>query len=210
MSHTLTRKELYDLVWMEPMRDLAKRFEIADVGLEKACRNADIPVPPRGYWNKHQAGHRVVKADLPLRRPGHSNTVTIGRDRGWYCADRLDLDEPEPAAPSFAEPIEAVRARVVKAVAQISTKTKLEILHPAIKTLLDKDETLREKQKTYAWHKPQFDDPAERRQLGFPMLFSWLSAVRDTEARSGATRRVSVRLYWRPHRPCFWQSAFGL
>lgn len=74
------------------MRELAKRFEISDVGLAKACRNADIPVPPRGYWNKQQAGHRVVKADLPLRRPGHSDTVTIGRDRGWYRADRLDLD----------------------------------------------------------------------------------------------------------------------
>lgn len=165
MSHTFARDELYDLVWSEPMRDLAKRFEISDVGLAKACRSADIPVPPRGYWNKQQAGHRVVKADLPLRRPGHSDTVTIGRDRSWYCADRLELDEPEPAAPSFAEPIEAVRARVVKAIAQISIKTKLEILHPAIRALLDKDEILREKQKTYAWHKAQFDDPAERRRL---------------------------------------------
>jgi hypothetical protein len=165
MSHTFTRKELYDLVWSEPMRDLAKRFEISDVGLAKACRNADIPVPPRGHWNKHQAGHRVVKTDLPLRRPGHSDTVTIGRDRRWFYADRLELDEPDPAAPTFEEPIEAVRARVLKAIAQISIKTKLEILHPAIKALIDKDEALREKQKTYAWYKPQFDDPAERRRL---------------------------------------------
>lgn len=165
MSHTFTREELYDFVWSEPMRDLAKRFEISDVGLAKACRNADIPVPTRGYWNKHQAGHRVVKADLPLRRPGHSDTVTIGRGRGWYCADRLKSDPPVPATPSFAEPIEAVRARVGKDIAQISIKAKLEILHPAIKALLDKDETLREKQKSYAWYKLQFDDPAERRRL---------------------------------------------
>lgn len=148
MSHNSTRKELYDLVWSEPMRDLAKRFEISNVGLAKACRNAEIPVPPRGYWNKHQAGHRVVKAELPLGRPGHSDIVTIGRDRSWYCADRLELDKPEPSAPSFAEPIEAVRARVAKAIAQINIKTKLEILHPAIKGVLDKDEALREKQES--------------------------------------------------------------
>ena len=48
MSRSFTRKELYDLVWSEPMRDIAKRLEISDVGLAKACRNAEIPVPPRG------------------------------------------------------------------------------------------------------------------------------------------------------------------
>ncbi len=165
MSHSFTRKELYDLVWSEPMRDIAKRFEISDVGLAKACRNAEIAVPPRGYWNKQKAGHRVVRANLSPRRPGHSDTVTIGRDRYWYSADRLDLDEPEPSAPTFDEPIETVRARVAKAIAQISTKTKLEILHPSIKALLDKDEVLREKQKTYAWYEPQFDAPSERRRL---------------------------------------------
>jgi len=147
------------------MRDIAKRFEISDVGLAKACRNAEIAVPPRGYWNKQKAGHRVVRANLSPRRPGHSDTVTIGRDRYWYHADRLEPDEPEPSVPTFDEPIEAVRARVTKSIAQISIKTKLEIVHPAIKAMLDKDEVLREKQKTYAWYKPQFDAPSERRRL---------------------------------------------
>lgn len=165
MSHSFSRKELYDLVWSEPMRDLAKRFEISDVGLAKACRNAEIPVPPRGYWNKQKAGYRVAKSDLSPRRPGHSETVTIGRSRDWYYSDRLGLDEPEPPAPTFDEPIEAVRTRVAKSIAQISIKTKLEILHPAIKAMLDKDEVLREKQKAYAWYKPQFDAPSDRRRL---------------------------------------------
>lgn len=165
MSHSFTRKELYDLVWSEPMRDIAKRFEISDVGLAKACRTAEIPVPPRGYWNKQKAGHRVVKAALSPRRPGHSETVTIGRSRDWYYAERLELNELEPSQPTFDEPIEEVRARVAKAIAQISIKTKLEILHPAIKALLDKDDVLREKQRTYAWYKPQFDAPSARRRL---------------------------------------------
>lgn len=133
--------------------------------LAKACRNAEIPVPPRGFWNKQKAGYRVAKADLSPRRPGHSETVTIGRSRDWYYSDRLGLDEPEPPAPTFDEPIAAVRARVIKSIAQISIKTKLEILHPAIKAMLDKDEVLREKQKAYAWYKPQFDAPSERRRL---------------------------------------------
>lgn len=54
MVHQLTRTELYELVWSEPMTKLAKRFGISDVGLAKACRRAGIPVPERGYWAKSQ------------------------------------------------------------------------------------------------------------------------------------------------------------
>jgi len=44
MSHRFTRQELYDLVWSEPMKKLAPRYQISDVALAKACRRADIPV----------------------------------------------------------------------------------------------------------------------------------------------------------------------
>ena len=38
MAHTFTGQELFDLVWSEPTRTVAKRLGIADVGLAKACR----------------------------------------------------------------------------------------------------------------------------------------------------------------------------
>lgn len=190
MSHSFSRKELYDLVWSEPMRDIAKRFEISDVGLAKACRNAEIPVPPRGFWNKQKAGHRVVRADLSPRRPGRSDTVTIGRNRHWYNVEQLGLDEPEPPAPTFNEPIDHVRARVAKAVAQISIKTKLEILHPAIKALLDKDEVLRERQKMYSWEKPQFDAPSERRRL---RILNAVFLALGSQGCSGSVRGEKAR-----------------
>lgn len=196
MTHSFTRKELYDLVWSEPMRDLAKRFDISDVGLAKACRNAEIPVPPRGYWNKQKAGHRVVKADLSPRRPGEADTVTIGRSGDWSFADRLRLDEPEPAAPTFDEPLDSVRARVAKSLAPISIKTRLEILHPAIKALLDKDDALREKQKTYSWYQPQFDAPAERRRLRIlNAVFLALGSQRyGGSVRGEKAREIHVRI----------------
>ncbi len=53
-----TRKDLYDLVWSEPMVSLAKRFGLSDVGLAKACRALDVPLPYRGYWAKRAAGRR--------------------------------------------------------------------------------------------------------------------------------------------------------
>lgn len=48
----LTRKELYDLVWTEPLTALSKRLEISGAELGKRCAAANIPLPPNGYWSK--------------------------------------------------------------------------------------------------------------------------------------------------------------
>jgi hypothetical protein len=61
---TLTRQTLYDLVWSKPMSDLAKEFNISDVGLAKRCRAVDVPIPYRGYWARKAAGQEPPK--LPL------------------------------------------------------------------------------------------------------------------------------------------------
>jgi hypothetical protein len=61
---TLTRQQLYDRVWSKPVDQLAKEFGISNVGLGKACRRHGIPVPPRGYWAKKAAGHRVRQVPL--------------------------------------------------------------------------------------------------------------------------------------------------
>ncbi|MCP4410331.1 MAG: hypothetical protein GY807_21810 [Gammaproteobacteria bacterium] len=58
-SRTLSRRELYDLVWSKPIMKLATEFGISDRGLGKICRRHQVPVPPRGYWAKLQAGKMV-------------------------------------------------------------------------------------------------------------------------------------------------------
>lgn len=52
----LTRKELYDLVWSEPMTTICKRFGLSDNGLRKRCKSMNIPTPPLGYWTKLKYG----------------------------------------------------------------------------------------------------------------------------------------------------------
>lgn len=47
----LTRKELYDLVWKEPLTAISKRLEISGAELGKRCAAANIPLPPNGYWS---------------------------------------------------------------------------------------------------------------------------------------------------------------
>jgi hypothetical protein len=52
MAERLSRKALYDLVWSEPIKTLAARFGISDVGLKKTCARAAIPTPERGFSAK--------------------------------------------------------------------------------------------------------------------------------------------------------------
>lgn len=170
MAHSFTRLELYNLVWSEPMRTIASRLGLSDVWVAKACRHAAIPVPPRGYWNRKQAGHKVTQIPLPPREPGHSDTVTLGKDRYWhYQADPIDENEPEPPEPTFDEPIESVRARVDKRTSAVRAASNFDIVHPAVKALLDKDERRREKQRNssyaWAWDAPVFDTPPQKRRL---------------------------------------------
>ena len=61
----LTREELHDLVWAEPMAQVAKDFQISDRALAKVCARKQVPVPPRGYWAKKSAGKDVPKPPLP-------------------------------------------------------------------------------------------------------------------------------------------------
>ncbi len=58
-SKNFTRKELYDLVWSEPLTAIAKRFETSDYILRKACKDFKIPLPKAGHWIKIQFGKPV-------------------------------------------------------------------------------------------------------------------------------------------------------
>jgi hypothetical protein len=62
---TLSREDLYELVWSKPIRELAKDFRISDVALAKRCRGLGIPLPGRGYWARVGAGQRPYRPKLP-------------------------------------------------------------------------------------------------------------------------------------------------
>lgn len=74
MSRTLTREDMYELVWSKPKTAVAKEFGLSDVALGKACAAARVPVPPRGYWAAHAAGKPVHRIPLPRRGLGESGT----------------------------------------------------------------------------------------------------------------------------------------
>lgn len=169
--HRFTRQELYQLVWSEPMIQLAKRFGLSDVGLAKACRRAAIPVPERGYWAKRQAGKPTVRQPLPLRGPGMHDEVEVGGGNSWSYGTMTEelVGKEIPPPPSLPEEIGDVAGRVRKMVGKVSVPKTLTKPHPAIARLLEEDQRRREKQASspypLTWDNPLFDSALERRRL---------------------------------------------
>jgi len=171
MSHRFTREEFYELIWSEPASKLGPRLGISGVGLAKACRRADIPVPERGYWARFQTGKLVSKRPLPVRGFGMSDTITIGEDpyeTYEVMAARL-LAEPIPSGPTFSEGLPQVAERVRQMMGRVAAPRTFDRSHPLVARLLDEDDRRRERQAKasfpFAWDAPLFDSPMERRRL---------------------------------------------
>ncbi|HEX2948395.1 MAG TPA: hypothetical protein VHV83_02305 [Armatimonadota bacterium] len=64
-DNTYDRDTLYHEVWADPVTVVAKRYEVSDVAIHKACKRLQVPVPPRGYWAKLRAGQDVTREPLP-------------------------------------------------------------------------------------------------------------------------------------------------
>jgi len=65
MVFGITRKDLYEQIWSEPVLQLAKKYGFSDVWLAKICRRYKIPRPPRGHWARIQAGQKIPRTPLP-------------------------------------------------------------------------------------------------------------------------------------------------
>jgi hypothetical protein len=62
---SLTREQLYELVWSKPMQRLAEDFGVTDRASAKLCARKQVPVPPRGYWAKKSSVQKVVRPPWP-------------------------------------------------------------------------------------------------------------------------------------------------
>jgi len=74
----MSRPQLFELVWSEPVSSLAARWGLSDRGLAKACQRMEIPLPPRGYWAKVAAGRKVRRPSLPSLGKGEAEEVVVG------------------------------------------------------------------------------------------------------------------------------------
>ena len=122
--NTITREELYDLVWQKPISKLAVELGISDVGLSKICRRHEVPTPPRGYWARLEAGYTDPKAPLKKRTTAGPDRIEIG-----------------PAATSRESGIreDVLRARAARPeIIEVKLHVSMEDLHPKIKRTAEK------------------------------------------------------------------------
>jgi len=62
---TYRRSELYEEVWKEPVRTVAKRYGVSDVALGKICRKLKVPVPGLGHWARINVGQVIPRPAFP-------------------------------------------------------------------------------------------------------------------------------------------------
>lgn len=166
MTKSFTRSELYDLVWARPRTALAKEFGISDVAIGKYCVAARIPTPALGYWAKLQAGGKPLRPPLPIRLPGQSDIIELGKGSNgfWPNAENLMV---APIPPSFAEGLDDQVGSAVKQIGRVAATRDLTTTERSLARILQKEAQRREKysKDDWRWNKPHFDEPVFQRQL---------------------------------------------
>lgn len=120
---SVTREELYEQVWSEPVIEVAKKYGISDVALRKRCIKLSIPLPPQGYWLRSR---RLGKEDRPPLPPFKGNdTIEIKKS--------IKEPSPPPADPEQASEADAGIAFEKRPENLIHVLLTLSSPHPLVK-----------------------------------------------------------------------------
>lgn len=60
-----SRQELYDLVWANPIAQIAADYGVTEATVKNHCNNRKVPRPAKRYWTKLALGARPRKKPLP-------------------------------------------------------------------------------------------------------------------------------------------------
>lgn len=112
---TLSREDLYNEIWELSLSGVAKKYGISYARLRKECADADIPVPPPGYWSQIEYGKEVVKTPLPKSKGvsinlSNNNASRRGNKKSLNSHSFTDL--PKMLTAKFSQ----VKQSAVKAV----------------------------------------------------------------------------------------------
>ena len=78
-QNPLTREQLYELVWKEPMVRISARWGVSSSYMARVCTDLQVPRPSRGYWAQREFGNAVPERPaLPPVRPGDATVWSPG------------------------------------------------------------------------------------------------------------------------------------
>lgn len=161
--------DLIAFAWSAPMRDLAERVGISDVGLRKMLRGYGVVLPPQGHWNRVHAGRTVPPPpSAPPRRPGETGRVEVDRRIAAHVPPAAPMSSAGPfASPEVPEDLDELRARELKAIGRAAMPRTLDGAHPGLQKLIRKEADRRAKAASSQWYwdSPRFDTRIWQRQL---------------------------------------------
>lgn len=160
----LSRRELYNLVWRTPVETLAQEFGMSGRGLGKLCERHAIPVPPRGYWARKEAGQKVKRT--PLIEISDSENSDPPIDLRIRARSDPNGSETEQNAP---DPYVELYNRLLKEIGSVSVGKQLRNPHPLIAGWLKREESdariARISTLGRSFYRPRFKSSLERRRL---------------------------------------------
>ncbi len=131
----MTREELHEQIWSQPIRTLAASIGISDVALAKRCKTASVPVPPRGWWARKEAGKPVKVEPLPPL-PFVMSNYFPAIEKSKESVEGVKLQTLEP--PVFRD-LPQVQEEIRAAVKPIKGPPALTRAHPIVARLLKQD-----------------------------------------------------------------------
>lgn len=93
-TNLLSREQLYELVWKEPMLRVGERLGLSSSYMARVCTELRVPRPPRGYWAKLEFGKAPPQPTLPAARPGDITKWSPGDHIGR--SERIAVAEAKP------------------------------------------------------------------------------------------------------------------
>lgn len=160
--------DLIAFAWSAPMRDLAAKLELSDVGLKKLLTRCDVASPPQGYWNKIRAGKKVPAAKAPPRRPGELGRASVDARFKKVLSIAAPLASNGPFASALVpEDLDELHAQELKAIGKVSVPQMLDRPHKGLVQMLKREQRRRDKNAEREWtfDEPKFDNPLGKRRL---------------------------------------------
>jgi hypothetical protein len=163
------RHDLQAFAWSAPMRELAAKVGMSDVGLKKLLAARGILSPPQGYWNRKAAGKPVPVYPQPEPRgPGETGRVEV---HGRF-AQLLSPAPPMSSAGPFAsdrvpECLEQLYEQELVAIGRSAGPRSLDRPHTGLLRLLEQEKRRagRSQEAGWDWDGPIFASPLGKRRL---------------------------------------------
>ncbi|HEX3799692.1 MAG TPA: hypothetical protein VH413_13425 [Verrucomicrobiae bacterium] len=69
-SKRISRQELYEKIWIAPLKKVAEELETTYAELARLCDQLNVPKPAHGHWQRLKLGLPIEVFSLPEPTPG--------------------------------------------------------------------------------------------------------------------------------------------